>query len=318
MPDESSHNAAPALTISGRQVVAVRRWYLRRSVRSFVLFGAIFALAFHLVVRSSGTLYALRLTGELVVLFIVWPVFIGTYLLHTNRTISARADYKVVDSLRLGELWVHRASELAQMGFKLVACLEKTPDHPPVTSLLAIFFHPETGDSAQLAKVHSSLQTTHLVVFNTRFDDGLVLETSDSHQAPIFRRKRFPTFRFPQVRNLKNLYELHRALTHDYAKGRRPVAATPEFAATTFIDTAQEIHLLNMGEGDYKRDRSGERYVYTWKGAFRRSLLRAWPVAPIRQILLASDAERTCRRLGFRINPKLGRIEPIVAKHKNE
>jgi hypothetical protein len=258
-------------------------------------------------------------TGALVVLYVVWPLFIGTYLLHKKRTASKRACYKVVDSLRLGELWVHRATELAQMGFRFVACLEKTPDHPLVTTLLAIFVHPENGDSVQLAKVHSSLRTTHLVVFNTRFDDGLVLETSNSHRAPIFRRKaKFPTFRFPQVRNLGNLYQLHRALTHEFTGTRRPVEATAEFAATAFIDTAEEIHSLNMSQGDYKIDRSGEHYVYTWKGAFRHSLLQTWPVAPIRQILAASDADRACERLGFRINPKLGRIEPIKAEHKDE
>ena len=176
----------------------------------------------------------------------------------------------------------------------------------------------EYGDSAQLAKVDSSLQTTHLVVFNTRFDDGVVLETSDGHRARIFRRKaKFSTFRFPQVRNLENLYQLHTALKHEFTANRRPVAATPEFAATAFIDTAEEVHSLNMSQGDYKLDPSGEHYVYTWKGAFRHSLLQTWPVAVILQILAASDADKVCERLGFRINPKLGRIEPIKAEHKD-
>jgi hypothetical protein len=312
MPDESSRNAPPALTIAGKRVISVRRWYNRTWVRSIVFLGALLVLALHLVMRSSVTLNALRLTGALVVLFAVWPLLIGTYLLHQNRTASKRAGYKVVDSLRLGELWVHRATELAQMGFKFVACLEKTPDHPRVTTLLALFVHPEYGDSAQLAKVDSSLRTNHLVVFNTRFDDGVVLETSDRHRARIFRRKaRFPTFRFPQVRNLENLYQLHRALKHEFTASHRPVAATPEFAATAFIDTAEEVHSLNMRQGDYKLDPSGEHYVCTWKGAFRHSLLQTWPIAPIRQILAASDADKVCERLGFQIDPKLGRIEPI-------
>ena len=312
MPDESSQNAAPALTIAGKRIISVRRWYLRTGVRSIVLLAALLILGLHLAMPSTVTLYALRLAGAFVVFFLVWPLLAGTYLLHKNRTVSKIAGYKVVDSLRLGELWVHRATELAQMEFKFAACLEKTPNHPLVSTLLAIFVHPENGDSAQVAKVHSSLETTHLVVFNTRFDDGLVLETSNSHRAPIFLRKtKFPTFRFPQVRNLENLYELHRALKHEFTRTRRPVAATTALAATAFIDAAEEIHSLNMSQGDYKLDPSGEHYVYTWRGAFRHTLLWRWPVAPIRQILVASEAHRVCKRLGFRINPKFGRIEPI-------
>jgi hypothetical protein len=195
----------------------------------------------------------------------MWPLLAGTYLLQKNRTVSKRAGYKIVDSLRLGELWLHRATELAQIGFQFVACLEKTPDHPLVTTMLAIFVHAENGDSAQLAKVHSPLQTNHLVVFNTRFDDGLALETTTGPRSRIFRRKaKFPTFGFPQVRNLESLYQLHRALKHEFTGTRQPVAATATFVATGFIDAAEEIHSLNMGQGDYKLDPSGEHYVYTW------------------------------------------------------
>lgn len=319
MPGRLSNDIPPALTISGKHVISVQRWYRRSSVRSAVFFGAILLLLLHLMVHSSASLYVLRVTGAFVVLYVVWPLLVGTHLLHKNRTASRRAGYKVVDSLRFGELWVYRATELAQMGFKFVACLEKAPDHPLVTTLVAIFVHPENGDSAQLAKVQSSLRTIHLVVFNTRFDDGLVLETSNVHRLPVFRRKaKFPTFRFPQVRNLEDLYHLHRALMHDFDEHRRPVAATAELAAATFSETAEEIHSLNMSQGDYKLSPSGEHYVYTWRGAFRHSLLETWPVTSIRQFLAASDANRVCEHLGFRINSKLGRIQPLKAADKNE
>jgi hypothetical protein len=43
---------------------------------------------------------------------------------------SLQANYGIVDNLRFGELWVHRAVELADLGFKFVACLERSPDHP--------------------------------------------------------------------------------------------------------------------------------------------------------------------------------------------
>jgi hypothetical protein len=85
MTDESSQNtgpsenAAPPLTIAGKRVISVRRWYRRTRVRSIVFLAALLVLGLHLVMRSSATLYALRLAGALLVLFVAWPLLAGTY-----------------------------------------------------------------------------------------------------------------------------------------------------------------------------------------------------------------------------------------------
>jgi hypothetical protein len=319
MPDESPNSPSPPLTILGKRVTSVQRWYRRTSVRSLVFLIFFLVVILHLFLRLSESLHALQVAAALAVLYVVWPFLSGTYLLHQKRTKSLRANYRVVDNLRFGELWAHRAIELADLGFKFVACLERPPDHPLVTTLVAIFVHPENGESAQLAKVQSSLNSNHLVVFNTRFDDGLVLETSNWHRRPIFRRKaNFPTFRFPQVRNLKDLYQIHRAISRKYIGQRKPVAASAELAVPTFIETAEHIHSLNASQGDFKLNKSGDRYAYTWKGAFRHNFLSTWPVISIRYILAASDANKVCESLRFRINPKFGRIEPFEQPTKGE
>lgn len=315
---ESSNSTSPPLTILGKRVVSVQRWYRRTSLRSGIFLILLVAACLHLLLRSNGTVRTLQAAAIATAVYLVWPFLTGTYTLHQKRTIGLRAGYRVVDNLRFGELPLHRATELASLGFDFVGCLEKTPDHPLVSTLVAIFVHPENGDSAQIGKVDNSLRTTHLVVFNTRFDDGLVLETGNGHRRPIFRPKAmFPTFRFPQVRNLRDLYRIHQAIAREYAGVRRPIAATAELAIPTFIDAAEQIHSLNALQGDYKLNKSGEHYVYTWKGAFRHNFLQTWPVISVRQILAASDATKTCKRLGFSINPKLGRIEPIESHAKS-
>jgi len=310
MPDELSNSTSPPLTILGKRVISVQRWYRRTSVRWLVFLILFLVVILHLFLRSSESLHTLQAVGALAILYVLWPFLTGTYLLHQKRSVSLQANYRVVDNLRFGELWIHRAIELADLGFKFVACLEKSPDHPLVTTLVAIFIHPENGDSAQLAKIQNSLSSIHLVVFNSRFDDGLVLETGNGHKRPIFRPKaNFPTFRFPQVRNLKDLYQIHRAISRKYIGQRKPVAATAELAVPTFIDTAEQIHSLNVSQGDYKLSKSKDRFVYTWKGAFHHNFLQTWPIISIRHFLAASDANRVCQSLGFRINPKFGRIE---------
>jgi hypothetical protein len=315
MPEESTTSGTSGLTISGRRVVSVLRWSRRPPARWGVFFFFALTVGLALIVRSSETLFLLKLAAAFTVLFVLWPIIQGTYLLHKNKTVSLRAGYGVADNQILGELPTHRANELRQLGFSFVGCLEKKPDHPRVATHVAIFIHAENGDSAQLARVQSSLRTTYLLVFAARFRGGLVLETSDWRGLPIFRPKlKFRRFPFPQVRSTSDLYHLHRVIAKEYDTTRIRLRETPENALTHFIEAAEEIHTLNMEQGDYKLNEFGNHYVFTWRGAFRTSFLRAWPISAIRRIQGYTRAKKQCEQLGYWIDPKFGRIVPIRKK----
>lgn len=312
MPNDSTPSGFPGLTIAGKRYITVERWSRRRSVRASVLFLFVLISGIQLAVRSntSHLLWEASLVSTL--LFILWPIAQGTYLLHKNRTMSLHARYTAANNLKLEEFPIHHASALRQLGFQFAGCLEKQPNDPRVTTRVALFVHEENGDSAQLALVRSSLRTVHLLVFATRFRSGLVLETSNYFRMPLFRPKpKFPSFRFPQLRSVSCLYLLHRALAKEYEQTRTKLRETSEDALTNFIEAAEEIHLLNMEQGDYKLNDSGDHYLLTWRGALRQSFFHAWPMSTIRSIRAHAAAEKTCKRLGYRINPKLGRIEPF-------
>ena len=312
MPEDSTAPGFSGLTIAGKRYVTVERWSRRRTVRwgVFWVFAGASVLAF--LVRSSLTLLLWQATLVFCIGFILWPIFHGTYLLHKNQSLQLQAGYSVAGDLSLEEFPHYQTSALQQLGFTFVGCLEKKPNDPRVITNVAIFVREENGDSAQLASVRNSLGTTHLVVFVTRFRSGLVLETSNSFQMPMFHPKpRFRSFRFPQVRTTSDLYLLHRAITKEYDATRTRLRETPENALINFIEAAEENHSLNMEQGDYKLNMLGNQYVFTWRGAFRRSFLRAWPMSSIRQMRVYSQAKKKCAQLGFSINPKLGRIAPI-------
>jgi hypothetical protein len=312
MPKDSTASDFSGLTIGGRRVVSVLRWSRRPAVRWGVFFFFAVTVGLALIVPSNETLFLLKLAAAFTVLFVLWPIIQGTYLLHKNRTVSLRADYSAADDQILGELPAHRVNDLRELGFSFVGCLQKKPEHPRVTTRVAIFIHEESGDSAQLAIVQSSLQTTYVLIFATRFRHGLVLETSDWHGLPISRPKpKFPGFRFPQVRSASDLYLLHRAIAKEYDATRIRLRETQENALANFIEAAEEIHVLNMEQGDYKLNESADHYVFTWRGAFRTSFLRALPISAIRRIKVYTRAEKKCEQLGYRINPKFGRIEPL-------
>jgi hypothetical protein len=118
------------LTILGKRVISVQRWYRRTSVRSLVILIFFLVVILHLFLRSSESLHTLQAAAALAILYVLWPFLRGTYLIHQKRSMSLQANYGIVDNLRFGELWVLRAVELADLGFKFVACLERSPDHP--------------------------------------------------------------------------------------------------------------------------------------------------------------------------------------------
>jgi hypothetical protein len=141
--------------------------------------------------RSPLSATLLRLSIIFVAVYVIWPFFRGTYLLRVNGGAGLHAGYSFVEpDTALQELWRTSIKSVEALGFRPATYLEKKGDHPLVKVFCCILTHPTQGNMAQVAVAKSPLKTTHLLVFNTAFDDGLVLETSDNQQPPLFRKKR--------------------------------------------------------------------------------------------------------------------------------
>lgn len=319
MPNDSTVPGFSGLTCGGKRYITVERWSRRRPVRRSVIAVFAFVSGIAVIAGSHETFLLWLVSLTFTVLFISWPILHGTYVLHRNKSVSLHAGYRIAGDTAFGELQSHHAAELTRLGFTPAGCLEKEPDDPRVTIHVAIFVHEESGNSAQLARIRNSLSTIYLVAFATRFRNGLVVETSDSFRTPIFRPKsKYQSFRFPRVRTVSSLYFLHQAITKEYEASRIKLRETRKNALSNFMEAAEEIHVSNMEQGEYKLTPTGDRYVYTWRGAFRHSLLHAWPMSTVRAIRANSQAEKKCKQLGYRIIPKLGRIEPIVKQTRIE
>jgi hypothetical protein len=198
------------------------------------------------------------------------------------------------------------------MGFTFAGCLKRERDATGVTTELALLVHAEQEDSVQIAQIRNSLGTRHLVEFATKFADGLVLETSDYRGTQLFKSKpKFRSFRFPQIRHVPDLYLLHKKLKEEFSSTRTPMKFAPANRLATFIVDAEEVHRLNLAQCDFKLHPSGDRYVYTLRGAFRRAFLRTWPVGAIRAMSAESESFKKARQLGFELNPKLGFAMPL-------
>lgn len=197
-------------------------------------------------------------------LFVLWPFFQGTYLLYTRRSTPNRAGYRVADSTFFDGLHEFQVLPLPQLGFTLAGCLKRERETSGLTTDLALFVHVDCEDSAQIVQIRTSLRTRHLLVFATKFDDGLVLETTNYRGSRLFKAKaKFRSFRFPGIRHIPDLYLLHKKLKAEFSSTRNPRKFAPAERIDTFIEDGEEVHRLNLAQGDYKQHPSGDRYVYT-------------------------------------------------------
>lgn len=312
MPEEPLPPPFSEFTIAGKRIVRVQRWSRRRSVRGvlFLLLAFVSVLA---LVSSSKELFLLwKVVLAFDLLFVLWPFFQGTYLLYTRGSVPIHVVFRFTDASFFKGLPEFQVSPLLTLGFTFAGCLTRDSQIPGVTTELALLVHTEQEDSVQVAQIRNSLGTRGLLVFATKFDDGLVVETSNYGGPRLSKPKpKFRSFQFPQVRHIPDLYLLHTKLKEEFSPTRTPMKFSPSERINAYIEDAEEIHRLNLAQGDYQLHSSGDRYVYTFRGAMRQTFLRTWPVGAIRAMSSESASFKEARRLGFALNPKLGIAIPL-------
>lgn len=308
MPERPLAPSAPELTIAGRKVVKVLRWSRRHPVRAAVFLLMLAVTLVVLLIRARELLLLWEFVIAFDVLFLFWPVVQGTYLLYTRRSLPIRAEYKMSDAAFFEGLHQFQVAPMNYLKFSFAACLTRIGTN--VTTDIALFHRPDNGDLAEVVRVKSSLRTRNALVFNTKFDDGLILETSNVKGRRISAAlPNFPVFRFPQIRIPSDLYLLHTTIKQELSTTRKPLILPPSERVRVFMEDADIIYRLHMTRGDYKTSSSGDRWVHTLRGAFRLAFIRAWPVRFIRNMLAERDAIRKAKSLGFTIDPKFGRLK---------
>ena len=292
-------------------MVRVERWSRRTSVRwaVFLLCFCITILA--LFMESKALLRVWEASLVFTFFFFLWPFLQGTFLLYTRGSTGNNANFEMSDSSFFAGLDQSDVLVLKQLGFGFAGCVSKERQSGTKTDV-ALFVHENCEESAQIAQIRTSLRTRHLVIFATKFADGLVVETTNAWGPQLFKAKlKFRTFRFRQIRHTPDLYLIHQKLKEEFSATRTALKFTPTERIAVFIQDAEEVHRLNLAQGDYKPHPAGDRYVYTLRGALRHTFLRTWPVGAVREMLAESDSSRKARQLGFQIHPKLGVALPL-------
>jgi len=293
----------------------VLRWSRRPLTRLqiFALWAVI--TIFYVGSRSQVSWRIFEVASAAALIFFTWPFVDGPYRLYRRGMLPLRADYRIFEGPLTPEIPEYRVRDLSHLGFKSTGRLAQKPGTRNVAARIELFVHAANGDSAQLGHVVSGLRNTPVLIFKARFEDGFAFETSNTRIAPIFQPDpNFPVYRFPAVRSTKSLYRLHCKIKEQFVLTHGHPIVNPDGELDEFIRRAEIVRQRHAQGGHYKLASSGDRYVYTLKGAIRHAWLSAWPVKPLRASRMYSKSMKMAEELGLPIHPKFGCLEESLRR----
>ena len=241
---------------------------------------------------------------------LLWPFVMAPYLAYTLISQPLHINWQVADSDV--EISADLLKELTELGFKPVGTLARNPV-TLVAARLSMFMHPETGDTVRVSSITTQMETSDLLVFQTRFEGGFTIQTCCSRTAGMSPPDPMsPIVRFPQVIEVSDLYQLHRKIKERTA--RRALAWDRETEVAKFISESAETHQKHVSRAVFKLSTKRDRYVYTIRGATHDAWLNMWPVRWIREKTIERSALRLARDLGFDIGS--GRLVPCRSSRR--
>lgn len=173
--------------------------------------------------------------------------------------------------------------QLQNLGFQFLGCYDLGELGAHTDTIVALFSHPNLNDFASFTVSSASHLTDTYLEFSTQFSSGMQMETNNNGVLPLTPDpKGALVFRFPDVKEPRALYRLHRQLIEKHAGGSwaKPEAKGQEIQRWT---RAAENHGPRLAEIGYmKRIDSGEAFQLTWKGAILMAWKGLWPASMVR------------------------------------
>ena len=285
-------------------------WSRWRTVRLLLVVTWIVTLFFRALSDAAAVVRPLQILTAVVLPVILWPWVRGPYRLYSRCSLPLSAHFSVQEMAESARFFPESYERpLVKLGFEIFGYLKKEP-----RVQVAFYLHPETVDTAQIGRIESHWGPRYLYIFETQFDDGFILESSNGSSVGLLAPDpNHPVFRFPQLRFPNDLYRIHQELKKRFSSARRPVRGSAEEELKRYIARAEAIH-QRLVAADYKMDKAGNRYVYTIWGATRHAWLLTWPVKDFRRMRVEARAMKTAGELGLPIHPKLGRLEDSLRR----
>jgi len=179
-----------------------------------------------------------------------------------------------------------RIPQMQNLGFEFLGCYDCAVLASNTQSFIAHFCNRTTNDFANVSVATSPQRTTGYFEFSTRFGNGMAVETNTNSVLPLTPdNPEVHVFRFPEIQEPCELYQVHMNLCEKYAHGQWAQGEPKGQEIQRLVRVLENYGPRHAKMGYMYLAPSGETYLLTWKGAILMTWRGLWPTALIRRAM---------------------------------
>ncbi len=249
----------------------------------------------HLLVWSAGVLFLMYGATPLLIRF--------------TQTMSVPPSFTPVGPgeapWEVAEYFRAHAEALALDGFTPVAFLMLRGHVRNVVPYIMLLVNREAGDRAMSCVTYVTPNgvpklSARYLEFYTTFEDNTEIDTSNSSVLGVF--KKFPDkrgFRFPDVHDARQLYQIHREMLTRHGSQARKTLPDPGQELPALVKSMCRDMERQTTVGILFLDRAKSAYRPTVRGAYYMTWGQLWPMKTIRTARMMSQSRATLKTLSL-------------------
>jgi len=194
-----------------------------------------------------------------------------------------------------------RIPQMQSLGFEFLGCYDCGILASNTRSFIAYFCNRTTNDFANVSVATSPQRTAGYFEFSTRFGNGMALETNTNSVLPMTPDSPdVHLFRFPEIKEPRELYQVHKSLIEKYAKGQWAQGEPKGQEIQRFVRVMENYGPRHAKLGYMYLAPDGETYLLKWKGAILVTWRGLWPTALIRKAIHRDEMRSELHSLRIR------------------
>jgi len=179
-----------------------------------------------------------------------------------------------------------RIPQMQSLGFEFLGRYDCGVLTSNTQTFIAHFCNRQTNDFANVSVAASPQRTAGYFEFSTRFGNGLVLETNTNSVLPLTPdNPEVRVFRFPGIKEPRELYQAHKSLIEKYANGQWAQGEPRGQEIQRLVRVLENYGPRHAKMGYMHLAPGGETYLLTWKGAILMTWRGLWPTALVRRAI---------------------------------
>src|SRR6266851_1750129 len=234
----------------------------------------------------------IQLAGILVVLHLISPLVLRVTFRFPGRCNPVLVDPGSVPPLVQG-LVGRCATKFASLGFSLVGYFDLGSLATNTRTYLAYFLNRSSGVFANVSVVTSPAKTAGYFEFSSSFTNGLTLDVNTSKiVSPMPPRPGFRVFRFPEVFDPMELFQIHGTFVQKYAAQLEPHLPPVGQESSRTKSQVERYGPEQARTGYMYLSKDGQTYRLTWKGATLLAWNALWPTSMVRGWMYRAQMKR--------------------------